>query len=193
MQSSLPVRICIFIDGRDEYDGDHHAVLSVIQALLNQQHVKICLSNRPYLAFEEAFSGLPRVNLHDLNFRSVRSYAHDQLLKAIEQRFPLWSALTASINELLDSIVTRADGVFLWVVIAVRTLRDGLLDMAYLAELKKVIYSLPEGIEHLYAQIVERIKPANKRETARFLQIILYSIKESGRHAIILGELYFIV
>ena len=64
---------------------------------------------------------------------------------------------------------------FLWAVIAIRCVRDGLQDIFDLDELERVIKDLPEGVESLYVQILNRIKPAYRKDAARFLQIVLYN------------------
>ena len=74
----------------------------------------------------------------------------------------------------MAKIVRRAEGVFLWVVVAVRNLREGLQDLVDLDELERDIERLPAGIENLYIQILNRIKPMYRRDAARFLQIVLH-------------------
>ena len=76
----------------------------------------------------------------------------------------------------MAKIVRRAEGVFLWVVVAVRNLREGLQDLVDLGELERDIERLPAGIENLYIQILSRIKPTYRRDAARYLQIVLYDI-----------------
>ena len=172
-QTLFPVCICVFIDGLDEYEGRYVAVIELMNIFSQYQHVKICLSNRPLVEFERAFTDLPHLRLQDLTFRSTHDYANYQLLEIVEERFSLQSHETARVQGLLDEIVWRADGVFLWAVIAIRTLRDGLLDFADLDDLSSAIDGLPDGIDSLYLQILERIKPAYLKQAIRFLQITL--------------------
>ena len=73
----------------------------------------------------------------------------------------------------MAKIVKRAEGVFLWVVVAVRNLREGLQDLVDIGELERDIERLPASIEDLYIQLLNRIKPMYRRDAARFLQIAL--------------------
>lgn len=55
-RASLKVNFCFFIDGLDEYDGDHLDICSVLQNLANESsHFKFCLSSRPWNVFENVF------------------------------------------------------------------------------------------------------------------------------------------
>jgi hypothetical protein len=50
--------ICLFIDGLDEFDGNddsRNAVISLFKEIATYPHVKICVSSRPWLIFQDAF------------------------------------------------------------------------------------------------------------------------------------------
>jgi len=49
-------RFCFFIDGLDEYDGDHWKLSKSLKEWGVSQNVKICVSSRPYNEFEQSFS-----------------------------------------------------------------------------------------------------------------------------------------
>lgn len=164
----------MFIDGLDEFDGRYDAVIEVIDSLAKQFHVKICLSSRPLSNFEKAFADQPKLRLQDMTRDSIRAYAHVQLLDEIQRRFKTDLSSQDQAKKLLNNIVWRADGVFLWVVIAVRDVREGLQDCADLNGLARAIEELPERIDDLYMRMLNRIKPAYRRDAARFLQIVLY-------------------
>lgn len=46
-QAVLSLKICLFIDGLDKYEGDHSDVVEILQGLAKSEDVKICLSSRP--------------------------------------------------------------------------------------------------------------------------------------------------
>ncbi|KAL9025769.1 MAG: hypothetical protein Q9196_005463 [Gyalolechia fulgens] len=150
-------------------------VLNMIGKLANQTNVKICLSSRPLLVFEQAFSGKPSLKLQDLTFESIRGYAELKLSEPIQERASLDNANGQRVGNLLHKIVWRADGVFIWAVIAIRDIREGLREMASMNELAEMIESLPSELEKLYMRMLDRIKPAYKRDAVRFLQLVLYS------------------
>lgn len=149
----------MFIDGLDEFDGRYDGIMRMITGLADQTHVKICLSSRPLLAFEEAFGGKPSLRLQDLTFDSIRAYADLQLSEPMEQRITQDEHGRGRARDLLTRIVERADGVFLWAVIAVRKLRDGLQDIVDMDELAQEIENLPSQLEDLFMLILNRIGP----------------------------------
>ncbi|KAL8992541.1 MAG: hypothetical protein Q9188_007563, partial [Gyalolechia gomerana] len=197
LQSHVPVAVCMFIDGLDEFEGSSDIVLNVIGKLANQTNVKICVSSRPLLVFEQAFSGKPSLKLQDLTFETIQKYAKLKLSEPIQERVSLDNANRGKVEDLLYKIVRRADGVFIWAVIAIRDIREGLLEMADVNELAQMIESLPSELEKLFMLMFDRIKPAYKRDAVQFLQLVLhsevdhwYDIVDSGFH-VDLCTLYF--
>ena len=55
-------KLCFFIDGLDEFEGDEAARVKIITLLMeisDSLHVKVCLSSRPWLIFADAFKSRP--------------------------------------------------------------------------------------------------------------------------------------
>ena len=172
-QTQVDVAICMFIDGLDEFDGRYNSVIKMITNVSDQEHVKICVSSRPLLAFERAFAGKPCLRLQDLTYHSIRDYINLQLSHLVQQTVSSNDKARQKAENLIGIIVQRADGVFLWAVIATREVRDGLQGMADLDELEHAIEVLPPELESLFMLLLKRIKPAFQRNAARFLQIVL--------------------
>ena len=163
----------MFIDGLDEFDGRYDSVIKMITNVSDQEHVKICVSSRPLLAFKRAFCANPCLRLQDLTFDSIREYINLQLSDSVQQHVPDNPDSQHRAERLLEMIVERAEGVFLWAVIAVREVRDGLQGMADMQELAQAIEVLPPELESLFMLILRRIKPAFQRDAAKYLQIVL--------------------
>ena len=185
-QSQVPIAICMFIDGLDEFDGPGDTVIDAIQDLADQTHVKVCVSSRPILAFEEAFGGKPSMRLQELNFRNIKDYARKKLSEPIQKYVSLNRYDQDKAEELIDSLVWRADGVFLWAIIAIRDLEEGLRGIANINELAQTLETLPSELESLFMLMLRRIKPTFKRDAANFLLTALY--QDSGMD---LCRLYF--
>ena len=167
----------MFIDGLDEFDGPCDTVIDAIQDLADQTHVKVCVSSRPILAFEEAFSGKPSMRLQDLNFRTIGDYARNKLSEPIQNYISHNKYNRDEVEKLIDSLVERADGVFLWVIIAIRDLQEGLRGIANIKELAQTLETLPSEIESLFMLMLHRIKPAFKRDAAYFLEFGMYGFR----------------
>lgn len=146
----------------------------MITNLSKQRHVKICVSSRPLLAFEMAFKNKPSLRLQDLTFETIREYTEKQLSPLVQQYATPNGEAQQRAEKLLRMIVQRADGVFLWAVIATREVRDGLQGMVNLDELAQAIEILPPELEGLFILVLGRIKRAFRRDAAKFLQIVLF-------------------
>ena len=109
-----------------------------------------------------------------MTYDSIRAYADDRLLGPIQERFTNNRIIQDKAKYLLNSIVRQSDGVFLWIVLAVRDVRDGLQDFVDLDELARAIEQLPANVDGLYMKMLNGIKPAYRRDAARFIQIVLY-------------------
>lgn len=164
----------MFIDGLDEFEGREDTVIKHMTDLADQEHVKVCLSSRPSPIFEEAFNGRPSLRLQDLTFHTIRGYAKKQLSPQIQKRASLNKKDGDLAEELFTRIVERADGVFLWAIIVIRDVSDGLRGFADLNELTQAIEHLPSELESLYIRMLHRIKSPFKRDAAYFLKVALY-------------------
>lgn len=165
----------MILDGLDEIEGRYDTVVRMIKNLADHTNVKICLSSRPLPIFEEAFDEALGLRLQDLTSLTIRDYANVQLSDLIQARAIHNEHDGRQAKDILDMIVERADGVFLWAVIAVRDVRDGLQGIVDLDELAQTVDSLPPELESLFVLMLNRIKPAYQRDAARFLQIVLYT------------------
>ena len=176
----MPVAICLFIDGLDEFEGQYEAVVKTIQSISSQANVKVCLSSRTLNTFVAAFHDKPGLRLQDLTFESIRAYAQRRLLEPVWQRFADREDERQRAYHLVNRLVNQADGVFLWAVIATRDLRCGLQDFATWSELQAAVDNLPTGIENLYTNILSRIKSTYREEAIRLLLLILCESELNG-------------
>jgi hypothetical protein len=71
-------KIALFIDGLDEYSGDHIDIIHLFESIQSPD-VKLCLSSRPLVDFHDAFHNRPKLKLQDLTFNDVQIYVDDKL------------------------------------------------------------------------------------------------------------------
>jgi hypothetical protein len=79
LDNALPtMRICLFVDGLDEFDGDHEGIIHFFKDLAEgpgKSRIKMCLSSRPWDVFEKAFQySVPNLKLQDLTFDDMSLY-----------------------------------------------------------------------------------------------------------------------
>jgi hypothetical protein len=94
--------------------------------------------------------------------------------------------------DLIEEIVKRAQGVFLWVILVVRSLCNGIMNGDTLLLLQKRLYSLPLDLKNFFEFILESIEPIYQvhmacailvaLDASRPLKIIHYSFLDEEDH-----------
>jgi hypothetical protein len=73
-------RICLFIDGLDEYAGDHAELVKIIRRMAASDKIKVCASSRSWLDFYDAFGGSQwKLYLQDFTQQDIRQFVQDNL------------------------------------------------------------------------------------------------------------------
>jgi hypothetical protein len=112
-------------DGLDEVEGEPMDLVQLIQDLSSHRNVKMCVASRPWIIFEEAFSQKPWLRMEDLTKADMQLYVTEKLqsnsMFAMLQQFDSEKA-----TYFFQEITGKAQGVFLWVSIAISKLLVGL-------------------------------------------------------------------
>jgi hypothetical protein len=117
-ECSRSIKLCLFIDGLDEFNGDHFEIAKLFSTVASVPNVKVCFSSRPLPVFVEAFQTAPSLKLQYLTFEDIKLFVGDRLGKDKRlQRLSLEEPDRAP--ALVIEIVNKADGVFLWVKLVV--------------------------------------------------------------------------
>ena len=171
-QTETTYRICIFIDGLDEIDGDPDAAIGEIMSMTSFG-IKVCLSSRPERSFNDAFNSCAKLRLQDLTEHDIREYVADKLEP--------WLRAEAKdeVSKMLNDIVQKAQGVFLWVDLVVKALIKGLKNDDSLEQLQMRVASTPSDIEAVYAKMLGKIEEPHRKEAARLFQMALVRLSHS--------------
>ncbi|KAK2615916.1 hypothetical protein N8I77_002637 [Diaporthe amygdali] len=137
--------LCLIIDGLDECGPeDSQQVLLALLDRIMLLNVKIIITSRDEPIFEKRFRHEPQLRMQDLTAGDLYSYAKDMLPLGIEDKFH-------------DELVEKAEGVFLWLVLAIQSINRGLTNSDSLTDLYERVRSLPEGLESLYKDMWRRL------------------------------------
>lgn len=166
-------RLCMFIDGLDEFHGDYDILLDMVKDLRQSTRVKFCVSSRPYQSFDDEFGSSAMLKLQDLTEPDIRRYVSDKLDRA-PHRASHAASSSFKLKDTVDTIVQKAEGVFLWVNLAVRDQLEGFRNGDDAEQLRERLELLPEKIEELYGQMLLKIDKVHKKEVAQYLQLVLY-------------------
>lgn len=165
------MKFCFFIDGLDEYEGTDVEMAELFGKVAKLPNVKGCVSSRPHVAFQKAFSAQPKLRFHDLTFSDIKQYVTDRVVnntswKQLERQEP-----DESFN-LVSDVVTSANGVFLWVKLVGTSLLKGLGNNDILADLQERVRALPQDLDKLYDHIVLGVDKVYQQDASRLFQII---------------------
>ena len=65
-------KFCFFIDGLDKFGGDHTNLIDLLKDIGSSPHIKVCISSRPWVVFEDAFKHKPSLMLQDLTYSDIK-------------------------------------------------------------------------------------------------------------------------
>lgn len=165
------MRICLFVDGLDEYSGLDSEIAKLFHKAAAASQVKVCVSSRPHLVFKESFKSQPQLRLEDLTKGDIKNYVTDMLEKNDIMQSRLCED-EAQMKDLIDEIVQSASGVFLWVKLIVIELLKGLENHDQISLLHERLKELPTDLEELYEHMVFKVDKIYRVEASRFYQII---------------------
>jgi len=171
-RESLSVKFCFFIDGLDEYDGDHLDLCRTLLKLSEIPDIKVCVSSRPWNVFEQAFGADPqrKIYMHHLTHKDILNYTRCRM-----QDHPGWSSLVhedpLQSNWVIEEVASRSSGVFLWVFLVTKQLREGLTNQDSAPDLRRRLESIPIELEAFFRQILESVDPFYHGKMAAMLQV----------------------
>jgi hypothetical protein len=163
-------KIFLLIDGLDEFNGSYSQqihLIEFIQSLLTSD-VKLCVSSRPWNVFEDAFNTRPCLRLEELTYGDIRHYCSSNLSNNLGFA-ALQGGDPKAASDLIENVSTKACGVFLWVILVVNSLREGLTDGERLSDLQKRLDSLPSDLETLFWRILNSV---DFERISQLLQIV---------------------
>lgn len=122
------------------------------------------------MAFKEAFGCGPLLRLQDLTADDIRHYIEDKLagnkhMMVLMEREPTRAA------KLIQSVIDKAEGVFLWVTLVIKSLLEGLTNRDDISTLERRLAMLPQELEDLYGHMLSLISPIYMEESSRIFQV----------------------
>lgn len=177
-QKAIELNICFLIDGLDEFEAnqnnhkemDYEEICGLFKNIASLKNVKVCLSSRPWVVFEDSFHNLPSLKLQDLTRGDIEHY--------ISSKFQNSNAFGRLAREnpkaakkLISDVVDKSDGVFLWVRVVVQSLLTGLMNHDGLLDLENRVNILPRDLEALYEHMLKLTDPIYLKWASEIFQI----------------------
>jgi hypothetical protein len=186
--------VFFLIDGLDELSGTDETrdeLLHYLFDMTNLDHVKICLSSRPWNSFRDAFQDYPYIRLEDVTHNDIKLFIEAQLSSQVRFRHMLHHQ-QHSAEQLMAEISERASGVFLWVRLVVRQLLARIRDGDGINKLSKQLDLIPGDLNCYMKQMFDSIPLERRYESSVILQIALYEESDFATlHPLYLLDLSF--
>lgn len=163
-------KFAIFVDGLDEYSGKPLDGVNFLQNLARNCNIKIIISSRPIQSCVQAFSRMPKLYLQDLTAGDIRTYI-EQTIDSHPHMGILRYRDPSQTDDLKSNLIEKAYGVFLWVVLACRSVQEGLDNFDRLSDLRRRIDELPPELERLFQHMLSNIEGRYQDHAAKILRI----------------------
>ena len=164
-------KFCFFIDGLDEFRGDPIELASLAAELTTSSNIKLCTASRPWNIFEESFKAKPSLLLQMLTYKDIKYFVSSNFQKDLNfAEFRRHQPESA--HHLIESIVDKAAGVFLWVHLVVTSLLAGLRNGDRVTDLQKRLDLLPQDLQTLYEKILQSLDPFYFEHALQYFQLV---------------------
>ncbi len=169
-KSTFDVNICIFVDALDEHDGNHRDLLSTLDRLTrltdnSSFRLRLCLAGRQRNIFKDAFRNCPGFSIHEHTTSDIRQYTEGRIQCAMSGNLTEDGEL--ALSSLVENVIEKAEGVFLWVRLVSDELIEGLCEGDSIEELKDLLSGIPSELEELYTRTLRRPNRAQLRVPAK--------------------------
>lgn len=154
----FPFRILLLVDGLDEYIGEPRELTEFLNAIANSPDVKVCCSSRPWPEFCQAFGGsLWKLEMQNLTRNDIVRFVEDHLCD--DATFKTLQLVQKDESlDLFNTICDRAEGVFFWVSLVVKSLLRGLRNDDNIGILHKRLAELPSDLEPFFQRMLDSIE-----------------------------------
>lgn len=161
--------VCFIIDGLDEATETEH-ILQLIDSLLGLPNVKLCVSSRGEDVFSRKFSECDGFKLEALTKEDMLKFVLAEIPETYGS-YP-WEFL----YEVRRLLVEKAEGVFLWLVLALESVKRGLRNNDGQGTIHSRLEKLPSDLENLYEEMWDRLgedKAIYQHEAARYFALLI--------------------
>lgn len=180
-------RLCLFIDGLDEYGADmtseslpetqREDLAESLADWASSDQVKILVSSRPYLEFSYAFPQDQRVHLHQLTHDDMIKFGRHLFEKSRVLQFP---GVKERYQDLVEKVVCASEGVFLWTGLAIQGLITSLKKRDSFESLERQLETTPRGLKKLYDKMLSGIDDHEKVTAIKMMLLVSEERKYLG-------------
>lgn len=177
----------VLIDGLDEYSGETTYLVMFLKSLKIHKNIKVCLASRPEEELKQQLGDLPHLEMSAYNNAGIEKYID----LAVTSFRPHLDHL--KLFEVHKVILERAEGVFLWVHLAIASISKACFRRSPVSEIMAALNALPKELEAMYQRIIDGIPDDWKGEAAILYTLIASSSSLKPSIALLFSTLKFLV
>jgi hypothetical protein len=162
-QSDIPLRLTLFLDALDEFDGSKEFICEFLKDITVPKNVKVCFSSRPWDIFVTNFGSRPGFRLQDFTQDDIRSYCLGSLQSIVK--------LATMVEEAVLKMTERARGVFLWIKLVIKDL-EAAESKGELDDVMKLLDAIPTELDEYYLETIRRIPTSHRSKTYMTLEVV---------------------
>lgn len=163
-QKRLP--LFLVIDALDEAENAM-PIFSLLNTLRHIPTLRLCLTSRPSVEFEQQFSLL--VNKVDISsYRITQKDNMADIISLVKTTLSTLPLLGKVRRQIVDKIIQKSEGNILWVaLVSKQMLKAGFSEESMM----QVLTQVPPGMDQIYADILTKMKafPPKQKEIARWI------------------------
>ena len=179
-QERFPLRLYLFLDALDEYEGHPEIVAEFLTSIVKTPFksltkVNVVFSSRPWNVFVEEFGTCPGFSIHERTKDDIWRFTKGRMMAQRSMAQLLTSSQDKEKGDakiLMSKIVGKAGGVFLWVRLVVEGLLRARIDGASVAELIEIVSEMPAELEDYYERIIQQIPQRCRLESYVMFEIL---------------------
>lgn len=181
-------RICLFIDGLDEYDADgtfgslpetkREVLAERLVRWTRNEGVKILASSRPYPEFISTFAEDQRIHLHRLTYDDMVRFGHRLFERHRTFGFP---GVKKGYQSLVEGVAHASDGVFLWTGLTIQRMLVSLTRVDSFDTLKNQLNDTPRDLNALYDKMFSAIDQHGRCVAMKMMLLVSEEQKYLGR------------
>ncbi|KAI1493572.1 hypothetical protein F5X96DRAFT_687408 [Biscogniauxia mediterranea] len=174
LSQKLETKFCFLIDELDKFEEanrDHADLFRTLRSLQVSPDVKICLSSRPWTIFYDEFGHSPdrQLQLQDWTKDDIVQYVQDKFND--HKQFRKLKETDRDYEDLITQVSERAQGVFLWVYLVVKSLLEGFTYNDSAKALQGRLLGFPEDLYNFFRHMIDSIPKAYQVQAARTFKI----------------------
>ena len=189
-QRVLRLDIVLFLDALDEYNGNCETIANFLHSIAaavdtSLTRLKICFSSRPLQVFLDKFRNVPGFDIHAHTVEDINLVIHSkmsqnsrmsQYMQAENHKDRLLTV------ELASKISSKAEGIFLWVILVLDELLEEFTEGESLRGLMKKLDCLPAKLEDFYQHTLDRLPSKYLNDNMLIFEVLRCAIKPLELH-----------